>query len=103
MPKPGESFNVKDLSDLFCVNHDVIRIWWEKGVGPAYFDQELPDGVKRFCTAEAIRDFCLRHRVMRREVLPAADHLTTHSPAPNPNLPLLAGGAFPAPRRLHPP
>lgn len=63
MPKPGESFSATDLAELFSVAPEVPEVWWDNGEGPDYFEQETPDGVKRFSTPEAVRAFVLKHRV----------------------------------------
>ena len=92
MPAPGQPFTVDDIANLLRAAPEVITYWWEEGVGPQYLEQETAQGVERICTAAAVRDFVLKHRVMGSPV--KGEKNTNSGSSPPLDSPFAGGGAF---------
>ncbi len=93
MPNPRHAFTDDDFAQLMRVSLETVSVWRANGVGPEFFEKQTPEGVKLFYAAEAIRDWCLKHRVMRGRDDPTSDR-NSRSKDPAADLPRVVGGAF---------
>jgi hypothetical protein len=94
MPEPGNPFTDNDFAQLMRVSLETVSVWRANGAGPEFLEQQTSEGVKLFYAAEAIRDWCLKHRVLRDRDDPlSGDQISTDTAT---DLPHVVGGAFQA-------
>jgi hypothetical protein len=89
MSRPNRPFTVQDLAEICDVSSDVVEVWHANGVAPECIEERTPSGIKRLYTAEAIREFCFKHRMM----LPPVEPTEPTEPAGETSA-LVGGGAF---------